>query len=123
TWSRGLTLENTPDDEPFVGLGPCIPGAEMRVVNEKDEPLPEGERGLLQLRGASVFGGYFQNPEENARVFRDGWFTTGDEAFLRGGNLHISGRLKDVIIVNGANFYCHEIEEAAEAVPGLLKTF
>lgn len=123
TWSRGLTLENTPDDEPFVDLGPCIPGAEMRVVNEKDEPVAEGERGLLQLRGASVFGGYFKNPEENARVFRDGWFTTGDEAFLRGGCLHISGRLKDVIIVNGANFYCHEIEEAAEAVPGLLKTF
>lgn len=122
TWSRGLTLENTGDDQAFVGLGPAIPGAEMRVVGETGAELPEGESGMLQLRGLSVFGGYFRNPEENARVFKDGWFETGDLAFLKDGCLHIAGRLKDVIIVNGANFYCHEIESAAEGVPGLIKT-
>ncbi|HWL15409.1 MAG TPA: beta-ketoacyl synthase N-terminal-like domain-containing protein, partial [Opitutus sp.] len=122
TWSRGLTLENTTDDQAFVDLGPAIPGAEMRVVNDTGVELPEGESGMLQLRGASVFRGYYRNPEENARVFKDGWFETGDLAFLKDGCLYIAGRLKDVIIVNGANFYCHEIETAAETVPGLIKT-
>jgi acyl transferase domain-containing protein/acyl-CoA synthetase (AMP-forming)/AMP-acid ligase II/acyl carrier protein len=123
TWSRGLTLDNTTDDQAFVDLGPAIPGAEMRVVGPAGEELPDGENGMLQLRGPSVFSGYYRNPEENARVFKDGWFETGDLAFLGNGCLHISGRLKDVIIVNGANFYCHEIETAAESVPGLVKTF
>lgn len=122
TWSRGLTLENTGDEQAFVDLGPAIPGAEMRVVSEAGAELPDGERGMLQVRGVSVFRGYYRNPEENARVFKDGWFETGDLAFLRGGRLHIAGRLKDVIIVNGANFYCHEVEAAAETVPGLIKT-
>ena len=123
TWSRGLTLENTGDDQSFVDLGPAISEAEMRVVSEAGAELPEGENGMLQFRGPSVFGGYYRNPEENARVFKDGWFETGDLAFLKNGCLHIAGRLKDVIIVNGANFYCHEVESAAENVPGLIKTY
>jgi acyl transferase domain-containing protein/acyl-CoA synthetase (AMP-forming)/AMP-acid ligase II/acyl carrier protein len=123
TWSRGLTLENTSDEVAFVDLGPCNPGAEMRVVNEAGDELPEGETGMLQLRGPSVFSGYFRNHEENAKVFKDGWFESGDLAFLEDGCLRIAGRLKDVIIVNGANFYCHEVEAAAETVPGLIKTF
>ena len=123
TWSRGLTLENTSDEVSFVDLGPCNPGAEMRVVNEQQKILPEGETGLLQLRGPSVFSGYYRNPEENAKVIRDGWFETGDLAYLENGCLRIAGRLKDVIIINGANFYCHEVEAAAEAVLGVSKTF
>jgi microcystin synthetase protein McyG len=123
TWSRGLTLENTGDEVSFVDLGPCNPGAEMRVVNEKNEPLPDGETGLLQLRGPSVFSGYYRNPEENAKVIREGWFETGDLAYLENGCLRIAGRIKDVIIINGANFYCHEVEAAAETVPGVAKSF
>ncbi len=123
TWSRGLTLENTTDEQAFVDLGPTIPGAEMRIVNEAGVELSEGESGMLQLRGPSVFSGYYRNPDENARVLKDGWFETGDLAFLKNGCLYIAGRLKDVIIVNGANFYCHEIETAAESVPGLIKTY
>jgi microcystin synthetase protein McyG len=123
TWSRGLTLENTSDDQAFVDLGPPIPGAEIRVVSDAGRELPEGESGMLQLRGPSVFSGYYRNADENARVFKDGWFEAGDLAFLKDGSLYIAGRLKDVIIVNGVNFYAHEVESAAEGVPGLLKTY
>jgi microcystin synthetase protein McyG len=123
TWSRGLTLTNTTDGQAFVDLGPTIPGAEMRVVSDAGVELPEGESGMLQVRGPSVFSGYYGNAVENARVFKDGWFETGDLAFIKNGCLYIAGRLKDVIIVNGANFYCHEVEAAAESVPGLLKTY
>ncbi|HEY1109045.1 MAG TPA: AMP-binding protein, partial [Opitutaceae bacterium] len=124
TWSRGFTLSNSTDEQAFVDLGPCIAGSEMRVVDDRGELVEVGQTGLLQMRGVSVFSGYFRNPEENARVFSDdGWFTTGDLAFIRDGCLTISGRQKDVIIVNGANFYCHEIETVAETVPGVRKTF
>lgn len=124
TWSRGFTLENSTDEQAFVDLGPCIAGSEMRVVDDRGELVEEGQTGLLQMRGVSVFSGYFRNPEENARVFSDdGWFTTGDLAFIRDGCLTISGRQKDVIIVNGANFYCHEVETVAESTPGVRKTY
>lgn len=123
TWSRGLTLENTTDETPFVDLGPSIPGSAMRVVDEEGNVLQEGEHGLLQFRGPSVFDGYFRNPEETAETFREGWFTTGDLACLRDGSLYITGRQKDVIIVNGSNFYCHELESVVETLPGLIKTF
>lgn len=123
TWSRGLTLANTADDQAFVDLGPPIPGAEIRVVSDAGRELPEGESGMLQLRGPSVFSGYYRNADENARVFKNGWFEAGDLAFIKDGSLYIAGRLKDVIIVNGANFYAHEVEAAAEGVPGLLKTY
>lgn len=124
TWSRGFTLSNSTDEQAFVDLGPCIAGSEMRVVDDRGELVEVGQTGLLQMRGVSVFSGYFRNPEENARVFSDdGWFTTGDLAFIRDGCLTISGRQKDVIIVNGANFYCHEIETVAETAPGVRKTF
>lgn len=124
TWSRGFTLENTSDRQSFVDLGPCIPGAEMRVVDADGKQLPEGESGQLQFRGPSVFSGYYSNPEENRNVFSaDGWFDSGDLAYLKGGTLFITGRQKDVIIVNGANFYCHEIESALEEIPGVRRTF
>lgn len=123
TWSHGFTLENSSDDLAFVDLGPCIPGASMRIVDEAGKLLMEGETGLLQMRGLSVFAGYMNNEKENAQVFRDGWFTTGDQAFFRNSGLHITGRQKDIIIVNGANFHCHEIESVAEAVEGVMKTY
>ena len=123
TWSRGFTLEHTTDEQSFVDLGPCIAGAEMRIVDDQGAVLRDGETGLLQLRGPSLFSGYYRNAAENAEVFRDGWFTTGDLAYLRSGCLHISGRRKDVIIINGVNFHCHEIESVAEQVAGVRKTF
>ncbi len=124
TWSRGFTLENSSDEQSFVDLGPCIPGAEMRVVDETNQLLPEGESGRLQFRGGSVFSGYYKNPKENAQAFtEDGWFESGDLAFLKDGALYITGRQKDVIIVNGANFYCHEIESAVEEIPGVVTSY
>ncbi len=123
TWSLGFTLAETTDDQPFVSLGPTIPGAEMRVVNDAGEALRAGESGRLQVRGPSVFSGYLRREDVNAEVFQDGWFTTGDLGYLENGELFITGREKDVIIVNGANFYCHEIEGVAEEVAGVTKSF
>ena len=95
----------------FASLGPGIPGFEMRIVDADGYRVPPGEPGELQLRGPMVFGGYHNNAEATRAAFTlDGWFRTGDLGRLEQGELHLIGRSKDVIIVNGTNYFGHELE-------------
>ncbi|MBZ4323743.1 non-ribosomal peptide synthetase, partial [Streptomyces huiliensis] len=111
-------------DETFVSCGRPYPGFAMRVVDEELRLLPEGEVGRFQVRGASVTSGYHDNAAANAEAFTaDGWFDTGDLAFLRDGELYITGRAKDVIIVNGVNHFSHEIEACVEELPVVVRSF
>ncbi|MCX2926275.1 non-ribosomal peptide synthetase [Streptomyces sp. NEAU-W12] len=111
-------------DETFVSCGLPYPGFAMRIVDEHGTVLTEGDVGLLQVRGTSVTGGYHDNPAASAEAFTDdGWFDTGDLAFLRDGELYITGRAKDVIIVNGVNHYSHEIEACVEELPYAVRSF
>lgn len=124
TWSPGLTTAMLAENPTWVSLGPAIPGAELRITDESDAVLPEGETGILQLRGPSVLGGYYDNPVTNAAVMRgEGWFATGDLAFIRGGELHITGRSTEVVIVNGLNVAAHDLEAAAEEVEGVAVSY
>ena len=108
----------------FVEVGAPIPGVTLRIVNEDGSLVPEGEIGLLQVKGATVTAGYYQQPELNREVFTaDGWFNTGDLGFLVAGKLTITGRQKDVIIVNGVNYYSHEIETVVEAIAGVTVSY
>ncbi|MGW6521224.1 amino acid adenylation domain-containing protein [Streptomyces sp. NPDC054962] len=119
-----LPAEPPGTDETFVSCGLPYPGFAMRVVGEDTTVLTEGEAGRLQVRGTSVTGGYHDNPAANAEAFTDdGWFDTGDLAFLRDGELFITGRAKDVIIVNGVNHYSHEIETCVEELPAVVRSF
>ena len=90
-------------------------GVEIR----DDEGTPLGERhvGRLFVRGPSVMPGYFQKPEESAQVLREGWLDTGDLGYWYKGELVITGRAKDLIIVNGRNIWPQDIEWAVEALP------
>ena len=113
TSSDGFSLESSSDDMSFVELGPPIAGASLRIVDENDQIVPEGTIGHLQVKGASVTSAYYQNPSANQEAFTDdGWFRSGDLGFLSEERLTITGRQKDVIIINGLNYYCHEIEAA-----------
>jgi acyl-CoA synthetase (AMP-forming)/AMP-acid ligase II/NAD(P)-dependent dehydrogenase (short-subunit alcohol dehydrogenase family)/aryl carrier-like protein len=104
----------------FVEVGSPIPGLSARIVDAEGAPVPENWIGRLQVRGAAVTKGYYKNPNLNAETFtRDGWFDTGDLACMRDGCVTITGRTKDVIIVNGANHYCHELESVVEQVHGV----
>ncbi|MGD2115870.1 MAG: AMP-binding protein, partial [Acidobacteriota bacterium] len=124
TSSHRFLLESTSDDDAFVEVGGPIPGVSLRIVDEADAPVPEGATGRLQVRGAPVTSGYFGRPELDAEVFTDdGWFQTGDLGVLREGRLTITGREKDVIIVNGINYYSHEIEAVVEEVEGVEVSF
>lgn len=117
-------LELTSDDDPFVEVGLPIPGFSVRIVNAQGELVSEGEIGRLEVQGETVTGGYFEDPENNRSSFTaDGWFKTGDLGVLKDGRLTITGREKDVIIINSVNYYSHEIESAVEEVPGVEPSF
>ncbi|XSG77183.1 SDR family NAD(P)-dependent oxidoreductase [Herpetosiphon llansteffanensis] len=104
----------------FVEVGAPLPGVSLRIVNANDQILGEDMIGRLQIKGPTITAGYYCNPELNQEVFTsDGWFTTGDLAFLHQGRLTIAGREKDVIIINGINYHNHEIEALVETIAGV----
>ncbi len=117
--------EDTPDAVTFVSVGGPAPGAAVRVVDERGDVVPEGRIGRLQVRSARITPGYLGDEPTTAAAFPDmsrtgrTWFDSGDLAFLTGGEVVITGRAKDVIILNGHNYFCHEIEDVAAAVPGV----
>jgi acyl-CoA synthetase (AMP-forming)/AMP-acid ligase II/thioesterase domain-containing protein/NAD(P)-dependent dehydrogenase (short-subunit alcohol dehydrogenase family) len=124
TFSSRFTLATTSDDAAFVEVGEPIPGTQVRIVDGQDRPIAPGKIGRLQIKGVSITPGYHQNPEANKSSYTaDGWFITGDLGILRDGQLSITGREKDVIIINGVNFYSQEIESAVEQVPGVEVSF
>ncbi|MBF0558174.1 MAG: AMP-binding protein, partial [Nitrospirae bacterium] len=104
----------------FVDVGYPLPDMGLRISDGKDNTLDENVVGHIEIKGASVTDGYYNNREASeAARSRDGWFDTGDLGFLRKGRLVITGRAKEVIIINGANYYPHDIERVAEAVQGI----
>ncbi len=95
---------------------------DLKVVDEKGAGLPAGERGELLVRGTSVFRGYWNRPEVNAEVFIDGWFRTGDVAYLDNeGFLFIVDRIKDLIIRGGENIGCGQVEAALLRYPDVYE--
>src|SRR5690606_24622608 len=104
----------------FVGVGKAVPGHEVQVVDEHGEPVPERRQGTVWFRGPSSFKGYVRRPDATAQVQREGgWVDTGDLGYVADGELFVTGRVKDLIIKGGRNYYPHEIEAAAAAVPGI----
>jgi cyclohexanecarboxylate-CoA ligase len=110
---NGAVTTTLLDDAPERAVqtdGCPLPGAEVRIVDHDDRPLPVGEMGRLQLRACSNFGGYLKRPHLNGTT-DDGWFETGDLARLDAqGYIRITGRSKDVIIRGGENIPVVEIE-------------
>jgi acyl-CoA synthetase (AMP-forming)/AMP-acid ligase II/acyl carrier protein len=101
-------------------LGRTIPNAGLRLVDDADRPVPPRTVGHVQIRGANVTGGYFRAPEANAAAFTtDGWLRTGDLGLEWDGELAITGRAKEIIFVNGQNYYPHDLEAIAQRAAGL----
>jgi fatty-acyl-CoA synthase len=101
----------------FVVCGRVMAGHTVEIRDEHGAPLGERQVGRLFVRGPSVMPGYFRQPDESARVLRDGWLDTGDLGYWSKGELVITGRAKDLIIVNGRNIWPQDIEWAVEALP------
>ncbi len=93
---------------------------DLKVVDDAGNTLPANQRGELMVRGTSVFRGYWNRPEVNAEVFVDGWFKTGDVAYLDDeGYLFIVDRIKDLIIRGGENIGCGQVEAALLTHPAV----
>jgi len=101
----------------FVNCGSPLPGYEVAIKGAQGEDLPERQCGLIHVRGPSVMSGYFEDPEATAEVLtEDGWLNTGDIGYRLGDSLLITGRAKDVIIINGRNFLPQDLEYLAEQI-------
>lgn len=105
----------------IVACGSPLPGYRVRVVGANGQELPERHEGQLQFQGPSATQGYFRNPDATARLIRDGWHDTGDRAYLAGGDIHLTGRVKDLIIRGGRNIYPYELEQAIGEIRGMRK--
>lgn len=102
---------NAPSHErELVSVGRPLPGFEIQVRDEFGALLVDEEEGRIWIRGPSLMKGYLNQPQATAAVLRDGWLDTGDRGFLYDGELYVSGRAKDVLIVRGANHAPEEIE-------------
>lgn len=101
-------------------VGRAIPDTEIRIAAEDRSAQPDGVVGHLLIRGPNVTKGYFELPEVNARTITpDGWLDTGDLGLHRDGRLYITGRAKEIIFVNGQNYYPHDLEGIAQRAQGL----
>ncbi|GAA2109233.1 amino acid adenylation domain-containing protein [Streptomyces synnematoformans] len=109
-------------DDAVVGSGGALAGVGLRIVDpETGTAAPGGAEGEVEVSGASVAGGYWNRPRDWAEVFRDGWLRTGDLGFLRNGELHVTGRAKDLVIVRGRNHQPQDIESTAEGADSRLR--
>ena len=104
----------------FVVCGRHLPGHEVEIRDARDNKLGDRRVGRVVVRGPSVMPSFFDDPEQTARVLSEsGWLDTGDLGYLTNGSLVITGRSKDLIILNGRNIWPQDIEWAAERVPGV----
>ena len=112
---------NHPDKERKPGsIGTPIEGVEMKVFDENDDEVPQGEVGEIVIRGHNVMKGYWNRPDATAEVMRNGWFHSGDMATMdEDGYFFIVDRKKDMIIRGGYNVYPREIEEVLYEHPAV----
>lgn len=107
----------------FPACGQPIPGHQIRIVDEYGRELPERREGQLQFKGPSATSGYYRNPEATQNLFPHGddWLDSGDRAYMAGGDVYLTGRVKDLIIRGGRNLYPYELEQAVGEIPGVRK--
>jgi acyl-CoA synthetase (AMP-forming)/AMP-acid ligase II/acyl carrier protein len=98
----------------LMAVGSAIPFCRVRIADEEDRAVIDGQIGHVQIRGENVTQGYYENPEANAAAFTsDGWLRTGDLGVIHGRELYITGRAKEIIFANGQNYYPQDIESIA----------
>jgi len=123
----GMTETNMNTSNPYFGerkpgtVGIPLPGTEIRIIDDKGDAVPQGEVGMITVRGPNVFKGYWRMPEKTQGDFQDdGSFVTGDLGRKdRDGYLSIMGRGRDLVITGGLNVYPREVETCLNMVPGV----
>ena len=104
-----------------VGVGWALDGFEVGITDERGEQVAERNVGEVIVRSPALMNGYLGDPEGTRAVLSDGWLRTGDLGYLADGHLFVTGRIKDVVIVDGANYHAADIERIVTTVPGVRK--
>ena len=105
----------------FVACGRPLAGHQIRIVDGTGHEVAEREEGQLQFRGPSVTSGYFRNRQATAQLYSGKWANSGDYAYIAGGDIYLTGRVKDIIIRAGRNIYPQELEDVVGTVDGIRK--
>ena len=119
-----FSLESSADSDSFVPIGFPIAGHEFRITNGSGLLKNEGEIGFLEGKGDTVTRGYYKNDSANEDNFTsDGYFKTGDLGYIKDHQIVLTGREKDVIIVNGLNYYVQDLEAVVDEMEGVNPTY
>jgi acyl-CoA synthetase (AMP-forming)/AMP-acid ligase II len=110
-----------PDGAEIVSVGAPLPGFALEVRGARGEPLAERRVGRIHVAGPSLLREYLGAPAATAAALSGGWLDTGDLGFLDGGELYLTGRAKDALIVNGRNHSPAEVEHALDALDGVRR--
>jgi long-chain acyl-CoA synthetase len=103
-------------------IGVPLPSTEIRCLDDAGQPVPQGEPGEIAARGPQIMKGYWNKPEETAKVMQGDWFLTGDIGVMDpDGYIRIVDRKKDMVVVSGFNVYPNEVEDVLAAHPGVLE--
>ncbi len=114
-----ITSEPNADSICMVSAGKPISNTQVRILDAEGRELPERIIGEIALQSDCMLSGYYKRPDLTQSAFRDGWYLTGDLGYLANGEVYITGRKKDLIIVGGKNIYPQDIERIAGEVEGV----
>jgi acyl-CoA synthetase (AMP-forming)/AMP-acid ligase II len=103
----------------IMASGVPLPNVQIKIVDEHGAQLPERVIGEIALKSNCMLNGYYNRPDLTEKAFSDGWYMTGDFGFLSSGELFVSGRKKDMLIVGGKNVYPQDLELLTYEVPGI----
>jgi fatty-acyl-CoA synthase len=122
--NRGVALPSTREAAAtfeLAGCGRAFPGHEIAIMNDAGEMLHEGHVGEIAVRGPSITHGYYEDPEASRAHRHGAWLLTGDRGFLLDHDLFVSGRKKDLLIVDGRNYDPQSLEWAVEEIPAVRR--
>jgi len=104
----------------LLSCGKPVAGTEIRILDSTGSEAAAGRIGEIAIRSFCLFTGYNKLPALTAEKLIDGWYRTGDLGFMENGELFVTGRQDDLMIVYGRNYYAHAVEQAASECPGVL---
>ncbi|MCP4591079.1 MAG: fatty acyl-AMP ligase, partial [bacterium] len=114
------TADSTPQGKTLVSSGQALPDTEIAIVSPQGTPLAERRVGEIVLRSPCLLNEYYRNPDATAAGLHGDRYFTGDLGYLADGELYVTGRLKDLIIIAGQNVHPQDIEALLNDVPGLI---
>ena len=104
----------------FVNVGKVLDNCSINITDDSDKPVDENTIGRVKIKGENVTTGYYNNPSATKKIIANsGWLDTGDLGFIHNECLYITGRAKDILFINGQNYYPYDIERSLEVIDGI----